>query len=69
VELFIAATLREFHRAGRLREAQGSPQGPGARAVSFGSFSFPEKKMNTHEKSAQNSQKSIGTGRGTITSE
>jgi hypothetical protein len=39
----------EFHRARRLREAQGSPKGPGARAVSFGSFSFPQKKMNKEQ--------------------
>jgi hypothetical protein len=39
------------------------------RAVSFGSFSFPEKKMNINEKSAQDYQKSIGTGQGTIASE
>jgi hypothetical protein len=36
------------------------------RAVSFDGSA---KKMNIHEKSAQNSQKSIGTGRGTIASE
>ena len=39
----------EFHRARRLREAQGSPKGPGMRAVSFGSFSCPHKKMNTDQ--------------------
>ncbi|MFZ2040175.1 MAG: hypothetical protein WAV08_05745, partial [Desulfobacterales bacterium] len=35
--------------ARRLREAQGSPKGPGARAASFGSFSCPHKKMNSGE--------------------
>jgi hypothetical protein len=41
--------LSEFHRARRLREAQGSPKGPGARAVSFGYFSCPHKKSNINQ--------------------
>jgi len=36
----------EFHSDRPIREAQGSPKGRVARAISFGSFSFSQKKMN-----------------------
>jgi len=36
----------EFYNSRPLREAQGSPKGRVTWAVSFGSFSFSQKKMN-----------------------
>jgi hypothetical protein len=39
----------EFPSVRRPREAQGNPKGPATRAVSFGSFSWPHKKLNRDE--------------------
>jgi hypothetical protein len=39
-------SVSEFYNSRPLREAQGSPKGRVTWAISFGSFSFSEKKMN-----------------------
>jgi hypothetical protein len=46
-------SVSEFHSDRPIREAQGSPKGRVTGAISFGSFSFSQKKMNKKAQSCQ----------------